>query len=83
MAISNAYLQSVYESVEKKNANEPEFLQAVKEVLETLVPVIEKRPDFIEAGVVERMVEPERIITFRISWVDDNNKVPQRRNSFI
>jgi len=44
MAISNAYLQGIYESVEKKNANEPEFLQAVKEVLETLVPVIEKRP---------------------------------------
>ena len=79
MAISNAYLQGIYESVEKKNANEPEFLQAVKEVLETLVPVIEKRPDFIEAGVVERMVEPERIITFRISWVDDNNKVQVNR----
>ncbi len=79
MAISNAYLQSVYESVEKKNANEPEFLQAVKEVLETLVPVIERRPDFIDAGVVERMVEPERIITFRISWVDDNGKVQVNR----
>ncbi len=79
MAISNAYLQGIYESVEKKNANEPEFLQAVKEVLETLVPVIEKRPDFIDAGVVERMVEPERIITFRISWVDDNNKVQVNR----
>ncbi len=79
MAISNAYLQGIYESVEKKNANEPEFLQAVKEVLETLVPVIEKRPDFVDAGVVERMVEPERIITFRISWVDDNNKVQVNR----
>jgi len=79
MAISNAYLQGIYESVEKKNANEPEFLQAVKEVLETLVPVIERRPDFIDAGVVERMVEPERIITFRISWVDDNGKVQVNR----
>ncbi len=79
MAINNAYLQGVYESVEKKNAHEPEFLQAVKEVLETLVPVIEKRPDFVEAGVVERLVEPERIITFRISWVDDNNKVQVNR----
>ncbi len=79
MAINNAYLQGIYESVEKKNANEPEFLQAVKEVLETLVPVIERRPDFIDAGVVERMVEPERIITFRISWVDDNNKVQVNR----
>ncbi|MBO5408033.1 MAG: NADP-specific glutamate dehydrogenase [Clostridia bacterium] len=79
MAINNAYLQGIYENVEKKNANEPEFLQAVKEVLETLVPVIERRPDFIEAGVVERMVEPERIITFRISWVDDNNKVQVNR----
>ncbi len=79
MAISNAYLQGVYESVEKKNAHEPEFLQAVKEVLETLVPVIEKRPDFVEAGVVERLVEPERVISFRISWVDDNNKVQVNR----
>ncbi|MBQ7950884.1 MAG: NADP-specific glutamate dehydrogenase [Clostridia bacterium] len=79
MAINNAYLQGVYESVEKKNAHEPEFLQAVKEVLETLVPVIEKRPDFVEAGVVERLVEPERIISFRISWVDDNNKVQVNR----
>ena len=79
MAINNAYLQCVYESVEKKNAHEPEFLQAVKEVLETLVPVIEKRPDFVEAGVVERLVEPERIISFRISWVDDNNKVQVNR----
>ncbi len=79
MAINNAYLQGIYESVEKKNAHEPEFLQAVKEVLETLVPVIEKRPDFVEAGVVERLVEPERIISFRISWVDDNNKVQVNR----
>ncbi len=79
MAINNAYLQGIYESVAQKNANEPEFLQAVKEVLETLVPVIERRPDFIDAGVVERMVEPERIITFRISWVDDNNKVQVNR----
>ncbi len=79
MAISNAYLQGIYESVEKKNAHEPEFLQAVKEVLETLVPVIEKRPDFVEAGVVERLVEPERVISFRISWVDDNNKVQVNR----
>ena len=79
MAINNAYLQGVYESVEKKNAHEPEFLQAVKEVLETLVPVIERRPDFVEAGVVERLVEPERIISFRVSWVDDNNKVQVNR----
>ena len=79
MAINNAYLQGIYESVEKKNSHEPEFLQAVKEVLETLVPVIEKRPDFVEAGVVERLVEPERIISFRISWVDDNNKVQVNR----
>ncbi len=79
MAINNAYLQGIYESVAQKNANEPEFLQAVKEVLETLVPVIERRPDFIDAGVVERMVEPERIITFRISWVDDNGKVQVNR----
>ena len=59
MSIKNAYLAKIYEDVAAKNANEPEFLQTVAEVLETIEPVIELRPDLVEAGVVERMVEPE------------------------
>ena len=79
MAIENAYLKGVYEHTVEKNPNEPEFLQAVKEVLETIQPLIEKRPDFVDAGVVERIIEPERTIIFRVSWVDDNNKVQVNR----
>ena len=67
MAITNAYLQGVYETVEKRNAGEKEFLQAVYEVLESLQPIAEKRQDLIDAGVFERIVEPERFITFRVS----------------
>ncbi len=73
------YLQNVYAEVEKRSAGEKEFLQAVKEVLESLEPVIEKRPDFQQAGIIERLVEPERFIQFRVSWVDDNGKVHVNR----
>ena len=79
MAITNSYLKSVYETVEKRNANEPEFQQAVYEVLESLQPVAERRPDLVEAGVFERIVEPERGIQFRVAWVDDNGKVQVNR----
>ena len=73
--LKNVYLKNVYETVCKRNAGEPEFLQAVKEVLESFEPVMERRPDLIEAGVVDRLVEPERFIQFRVPWVDDNGKV--------
>ena len=79
MSFSNKYIASVYEAVEKRNAGEIEFLQAVREVLETIEPVIEKRPDLQAAGVVERIVEPERFIQFRVSWVDDSGKVQVNR----
>jgi len=65
------YLQDVYEVVQRRNAGEQEFLQAVKEVLDSLEPVIEKNPQYQEARVVERIVEPERQIMFRVPWVDD------------
>ena len=71
----NDYLKSVYESVQKRNPNEPEFLQAVYEVLESLQPIIEKRPEFVKAKILDRMVEPERFIQFRVPWVDDNGQV--------
>ena len=79
MALKNSYLASVYENVVKRNPGETEFHQTVEEVLESLEPVAEKRPDLIEAGVFERMVEPERQIQFRVSWVDDNGKVQVNR----
>ena len=75
----SAYLERVYNDVATKNATEPEFLQTVKEVLESLEPVIEQEPKFEKYGVIERMVEPERLISFRVSWVDDNGKVQVNR----
>ena len=79
MALKNQYLIDLFESVKKRNPAEPEFLQAVTEVLETLEPVAEKRQDLIDAGVFERIVEPERQIMFRVPWVDDNGKVQVNR----
>ena len=79
MALKNEYLQKVYENVEKRNPGEKEFLQAVYEVLESLVPVADKRQDLIDAGVFDRIVEPERQVMFRVPWVDDNGKVQVNR----
>ncbi len=79
MAIKNAYILDLLERTKKRNANEPEFIQAVTEVFSTLEPVIEKRPDLVEAGVLERIVEPERQIIFRVPWVDDNGKMHVNR----
>ena len=79
MALKNEYLLDLLERVEKRNPNEPEFIQTVTEVLTSLEPVVEKRPDLVEAGVLERIVEPERQIFFRVPWVDDNGKVQVNR----
>ncbi|MBQ8397357.1 MAG: NADP-specific glutamate dehydrogenase [Clostridia bacterium] len=79
MTFQNEYLASVYADVCKRNPGEPEFLQAVGEVLESLAPVIERRPDLVKAGILERMVEPERFIQFRVSWVDDAGNVQVNR----
>ncbi len=73
------YLNRVYATLEKRSAGEPEFLQAVKEVLESLEPVIDANPSYEKNGIIERMVEPERMISFRVSWVDDNGKVQVNR----
>ncbi len=69
------YVENVIESVRKKNASEPEFIQTVEEVLLSLKPVIERHPEYEKAALLERMVEPERQITFRVTWVDDNGDV--------
>ncbi|MEG6617549.1 NADP-specific glutamate dehydrogenase [Peptococcaceae bacterium 1198_IL3148] len=74
-----SYAQEVLEQVKKRNPNEPEFHQAVEEVLETLEPVLEKNPEYRELGIIERIVEPERQIIFRVPWVDDNGKVQVNR----
>ena len=73
------YLQRVYASVEARNPGENEFLQAVRDVLESLEPVVMQDDKFEKNGVIERMVEPERMISFRVSWVDDNGKVQVNR----
>ncbi|RKD27932.1 glutamate dehydrogenase (NADP+) [Caminicella sporogenes DSM 14501] len=74
-----SYIQEVLERVKARNSNEPEFLQAVEEVLHSLEPVIEKHPEYVEAGILDRIVEPERQIIFRVPWVDDNGKVQVNR----
>ena len=76
---TNSYLQGVYEDVCKKTAHEPEFLQAVGEVLESLQPVVEQNQRLAKSGVIDRIVEPERSLLFRISWVDDHGQVQVNR----
>ena len=72
-------INEVLEAVGRRNAGEPEFMQAVREVLESLEPVIERRKDFREAKILERVVEPERQIIFRVPWVDDKGQVQVNR----
>ena len=79
MSLKNEYLKELMARVEKRNPAEPELHQAVREVLESLEPVVEKRPEFVTSGVIESLVEPERIIKFRVPWVDDNGKVQVNR----
>ena len=79
MSIKNEYLLKVIEDVKKRNPGESEFHQTVTEVLESLEPVVEKNPVYIEKGVIDMMVEPERIIKFRVPWVDDQGKVQVNR----
>ena len=79
MSIKNAYLQSVMEGLKARNAHEPEYLQAVEEVLESLEPVIEADPRYEQQNIIGRIVEPERVILFRVPWVDDQGKVQVNR----
>lgn len=73
------YIQEVYSQLVNKNPHEKEFLQASKEILFSLEPVLEKHPEYQKAGLLERFVEPERVITFRVPWVDDEGKVQVNR----
>lgn len=75
----NKYLERVLADTEQKNSNEPEFLQAVKEVLNTIEPVLNVHKEYEQNAVLERMIEPERIITFRVPWIDDSGKIRVNR----
>ena len=71
--------QEVLDIVHRRNPNQPEFLQAVTEVFESIAPVIERRKDYRDANILERIVEPERMIQFRVPWIDDKGKVRVNR----
>ena len=79
MALKNEYLKKVLADVERRDAGEPEFIQAVTEVLESLEPVVEARPELEKLNIVGRIVEPERFVQFRVPWVDDNGNVQVNR----
>ena len=73
------YIHEVFEQVKKRNPNESEFHQAVYEIFESLIPVFDKHPHYMEEGILERIAEPERVLTFRVPWVDDEGKVQVNR----
>ena len=77
--LTDEYVKRVYAQVEKRDGDQPEFLQAVREVFESLEPVVAKHPEYEKAGVLERIVEPERVVKFRVAWTDDEGKVQVNR----
>ncbi|MDR1774348.1 MAG: NADP-specific glutamate dehydrogenase [Clostridioides sp.] len=79
MSNTKEYVAQVLENVKKRNGNEPEFLQAVEEVLGTIGPVLDQHPEYIDSNLLERFCEPERQIMFRVTWTDDNGKVQVNR----
>ncbi|WP_439564626.1 NADP-specific glutamate dehydrogenase [Microcella sp.] len=78
-ASSRSIIDTIVRDVADRNPGEPEFLQAVHEVLESIAPVLVERPDYVEAGIIERLVEPERQVIFRVPWTDDRNRVQVNR----
>lgn len=79
MSIRNEYLQKLMETVEKRNPNDKQFLITVRSVLESIEPVVEAHPEYVKMGVMEMFVEPERVIKFRVPWVDDKGEVHVNR----
>ena len=79
LQVAQDYVNEVYATVQKRNPNEREFHQAVKEIFDSIVPVFVKHPQYRESGILERIVEPERMITFRVPWVDHQGKVQVNR----
>ena len=68
-------LNKIMNDLEKKHPGEVEYLQAVREVLESIEDVVNENPHFESAGIIERLIEPDRVLTFKVQWVDDNGKV--------
>ena len=79
MSIQNEYLQNLMATVEKRNPNDKQFLITVRSVLESIEPVVEAHPEYVKMGVLEMFVEPERVIKFRVPWVDDKGEVHVNR----
>src|SRR5512136_1159056 len=76
---TTSYVDQVFETVKKRNVGEPEFLQAVNEVLRSITPVLDRHPEYVESRLLERLVEPERLMVFRVPWVDDRGEVQVNR----
>ena len=76
---TNEYVNRVYQQVERRDGDQPEFLQAVREVFESLEPVVSKHPEYEANGVLERLVEPERVVKFRVAWMDDQGGIQVNR----
>ena len=79
MSFGNEYLEEIYRETEKRDRYQKEFLQAVHEVLSGIGVVLDSHPEYIKAGIIPRLIEPERVITFRVSWIDDIGKVRVNR----
>jgi glutamate dehydrogenase (NADP+) len=76
---TTSYVDQVFETVKKRNSGEPEFLQAVTEVLRSITPALERHPEYVESHLLERLVEPERVVMFRVPWQDDQGRVQVNR----
>ena len=74
-----SYVSEILELVKKRNPGEPEFHQAVQEVLESLEPTLARHPEYEDNRILERLTEPERVIMFRVPWLDDQNRVQVNR----
>ncbi|MFO7734727.1 MAG: Glu/Leu/Phe/Val dehydrogenase dimerization domain-containing protein, partial [bacterium] len=74
-----SYINDIIEKTREKNQAQPEFIQAVEEVLESLEPTVEKHPEFVEANIYERIVEPDRQLMFRVPWADDEGRTHVNR----
>ena len=79
VADAATYVDQVFETIKRRNAGEPEFLQAVTEVLRSITPALDRHPEYVESRILDRLVEPERVVMFRVAWQDDKGRVQVNR----
>ena len=79
MSLRNEYLIKLMDTVEARNAGDKQFLITVRSVLESIEPVVDAHPEYIKYGVLDMFVEPERVVTFRVPWIDDAGRVQVNR----